>query len=106
MKEVVNMKPMLLTETIETPIGEEWLYETKYDGFRCVLEWEHEEPILKSRNDNELNHLFPEIIEFCMRIYDQIKPLLPLVLDGELVYLTNHFKSDFSLVQKKRKNAK
>ncbi len=101
MKEVVNMKPMLLTETIETPIGEEWLYETKYDGFRCVLEWEHEEPILKSRNDNELNHLFPEIIEFCMRIYDQIKPLLPLVLDGELVYLTNHFKSDFSLVQKR-----
>ncbi|WP_036131417.1 DNA ligase D [Lysinibacillus sphaericus] len=95
------MKPMLLTDVNEAPIGEEWLYETKYDGFRCILVWEEEEPILKSRNDNVLNHLFPEIIEFCMRIYDRIKPLLPLVLDGEVVYLTNHFKSNFSIVQKR-----
>ncbi|QDQ02930.1 DNA ligase D [Lysinibacillus fusiformis] len=95
------MKPMLLTDVTDTPIGEEWLYETKYDGFRCIIEWTKEEPILKSRNGNELNHLFPELIDFCLRIYDQIKPFLPLTLDGELVYLTNQFKSDFSMVQKR-----
>ncbi|MDD1504061.1 DNA ligase D [Lysinibacillus sp. CNPSo 3705] len=94
------MKPMLLTEVLETPIGEEWMYETKYDGFRCMLVWE-EQPMLISRNGNNLTHLFPEILDFCKSIFNNIKKFLPLSLDGELVYLTNNFTSDFSLVQKR-----
>ncbi|MEB2281960.1 DNA ligase D [Lysinibacillus xylanilyticus] len=94
------MKPMLLTEVLETPIGEEWMYETKYDGFRCMLVWD-EQPMLISRNGNNLTHLFPEILDFCRSIFNNIKKFLPLTLDGELVYLTNNFKSDFSLVQKR-----
>lgn len=95
------MKPMLLTDAVETPVGDEWLYETKYDGFRCTLQWEDKMPILTSRNENELNKMFPEIIDFCVGIYDQIKPHLPLLLDGELVYLTNNFQSNFSIVQQR-----
>jgi len=91
---------MLLTEVLETPIGEEWMYETKYDGFRCMLVWE-EQPMLISRNGNNLTHLFPEILDFCKSIFNNIKKFLPLSLDGELVYLTNNFTSDFSLVQKR-----
>ncbi|UPW81425.1 DNA ligase D [Lysinibacillus sp. Ag94] len=94
------MKPMLLTEVLETPIGEEWMYETKFDGFRCMLVWD-EQPMLISRNGNNLTHLFPEILDFCKSIFTNIKRFLPLTLDGELVYLTNNFKSDFSLVQKR-----
>ncbi|MFJ3390556.1 DNA ligase D [Lysinibacillus sp. NPDC086135] len=94
------MKPMLLTEVLETPIGEEWMYETKYDGFRCMLVWD-EQPMLISRNGNNLTHLFPEILDFCKSIFNHIKKFLPLTLDGELVCLTNNFKSDFSLVQKR-----
>lgn len=89
---------MLLTDTAEIPKGEEWLYETKYDGFRCILEWENE-PVLKSRNGKILNQMFPEIIDFCSSIYEQIKLYLPLALDGELAYLINNFRSDFSVVQ-------
>ncbi|MFJ7953917.1 DNA ligase D [Lysinibacillus sp. NPDC096418] len=95
------MKPMLLTDTVETPVGDEWLYETKYDGFRCTLEWVEKVPILKSRNDNELNKMFPEIIDFCIEIYESIKAHLPLFLDGELVYLANDFQSNFSIVQQR-----
>ncbi|GAB0167687.1 DNA ligase D [Lysinibacillus sp. CTST325] len=94
------MKPMLLTEVLETPIGEEWMYETKYDGFRCMLVWD-EQPLLISRNGNNLNHLFPEILDFCKSIFNKVKKYLPLTLDGELVYLTNNFNSDFSQVQKR-----
>lgn len=89
---------MLLTASTEVPIGNEWLYETKYDGFRCILEWD-KEPLLKSRNGKLLNNMFPEIISFCHEIYDKIKPFLPLTMDGELVHLVNNFQSDFSKVQ-------
>ena len=43
------LMPMLLTASTEVPLGNKWLYETKYDGFRCILEWDNE-PLLKSRN--------------------------------------------------------
>lgn len=92
---------MLLTDSTDIPKGDEWLYETKYDGFRCTLEWVEEVPILKSRNDNELNKMFPEIIDFCIGLFDRIKVHLPLFLDGELVYLTNNFQSNFSVVQQR-----
>lgn len=94
------MKPMLLTEVLETPIGDEWVYETKYDGFRCMLVWD-EQPMIISRNGNNLNNLFPEILDFCKSIFNKIKKYLPLTFDGELVCLTNNFNSDFSLVQQR-----
>ncbi len=92
---------MLLTEATEVPLGEDWLYETKYDGFRCILQWVEAEPILISRNGNVLNHLFPEIMTYCQKLYVEIKAYLPLTLDGELVYLTNDYKSEFSKVQQR-----
>lgn len=94
------MKPMLLTETNAIPSGSEWLFETKYDGFRCILVWD-EEPLLISRNGRNLNHLFPEILAFCQQIHASIQAFLPLTLDGELVYLRNQYKSEFAIVQKR-----
>lgn len=94
---------MLLTDSTEVPIGDGWLYETKYDGFRCLLFWKKGEqaPTLESRNGHVLNKMYPEIIEFCKGFYYEIEPYLPIVFDGELVYLTNDFKSNFSIVQKR-----
>ncbi|WP_339176403.1 DNA ligase D [Solibacillus sp. FSL R5-0691] len=99
------MKPMLLTDAPEIPLGDDWLYETKYDGYRAVLIWEkgNRLPILKSRNGNILNEKFPEIIHYCERIYEEIEAYLPLSFDGEVVYLINNFKSKFSYVQKRGK---
>jgi bifunctional non-homologous end joining protein LigD len=92
------MMPMLLTASTEIPVGNDWLYEAKYDGFRCILEWDNE-PLLKSRNGKLLNNMFPEIIKFCNEIYKKIKSFLPLTMDGEIVCLINNFQSDFSKVQ-------
>ncbi|HWL13784.1 MAG TPA: DNA ligase D [Ureibacillus sp.] len=93
------MKPMLLSSTDTVPMGNDWIYEIKYDGFRCILKWHTDGISLVSRNDKELTEYFPEIIQFCKAIQNQISPYLPLVLDGEIVYLENDYKSDFSTVQ-------
>ncbi|MGB3259322.1 DNA ligase D [Paenisporosarcina sp.] len=93
------MKPMLLTAATDIPTGKDWLYEVKYDGFRCILEWVEETPILKSRNGKVLNPMFPEIIAYCQDLYQDIRSFLPLMLDGELVYLVNNQQSNFSIVQ-------
>lgn len=97
------MKPMLLTPVDIVPDSKEWQYETKYDGFRCILKWNESGPILMSRNEKELTTYFPEIIHYCNSMKEQIAPYLPLTLDGEIVYLVNDFKSDFSTVQSRGK---
>ena len=71
-----GMKPMLLSETNDVPSGDEWLFETKYDGFRCLLVWD-EEPKLISRNGRLLNHLFPEILAFVSKSIHPSKPFYP-----------------------------
>jgi bifunctional non-homologous end joining protein LigD len=90
---------MLLLPATDIPSGRDWLYEVKYDGFRCLLHWEAEIPQLISRNGTNLNLQFPEIIHFCKDLYPFIKNLLPLTFDGELVYLLNNYKSQFRTVQ-------
>lgn len=105
MKVGLYVKPMLLTDVPDIPLGDDWLYEAKYDGYRCILVWDKGKniPELKSRNGNVLNEKFPEIIRFCKSIYTEIEPYLPLIFDGEIVYLINHFQSKFSFVQKRGK---
>jgi bifunctional non-homologous end joining protein LigD len=94
-----QLNPMLLTVATDIPIGKEWLYEAKYDGFRCLLEWQENGAVLKSRNGKFLSEQFPEIIRYCEDLHNHIRPFLPLTLDGELVYLINNFQSNFFSVQ-------
>ncbi|WOV88573.1 DNA ligase D [Sporosarcina oncorhynchi] len=93
------MKPMLLNDAEEIPLGDEWVYETKYDGFRCILEWNENGIKLLSRNEKQLNLLFPEIIRYCEKIHENVKAFLPICLDGEIVHLQSDVKSQFSIVQ-------
>ena len=91
-------KPMLPTYLPEAPISKDWRYEVKYDGFRAILTiTENTEVKMTSRNGKELLPLFPEISEFIETL--NLKGMLPLQLDGELVWLRNEAKADFSVVQ-------
>lgn len=89
---------MLPTLTFEIPDGEEWTFEVKYDGFRALLNW-NETLEISSRNGKPLLALFPEISDFLQSKKAEIEPYLPLILDGEIVYLDNDYKSNFSHVQ-------
>lgn len=93
------MKPMLPTLHADIPTGSDWIYETKYDGFRSILTITNTSIELMSRNEKSLNDSFPEIINEVEKLHKVFEPFLPITLDGELVYLeTPHF-SNFEFLQ-------
>jgi bifunctional non-homologous end joining protein LigD len=93
------MKPMLPSLTFALPTKPGWVYEVKYDGFRAILNWNTNGIEITSRNGKPLLPQFPEIKDFLLKHEKQFKPFLPLQLDGELVYLENPFKANFSTIQ-------
>lgn len=95
------MKLMQPITSLEIPEGDEWIYEVKYDGFRCVLHWDVDSIRLVSRKDIDLTDKFPEIIEFCLANQKEIKKLLPLKIDGELAIINNTYQANFMAIQKR-----
>ena len=63
----------------EIPAGKGWLYEPKWDGFRCVAFRDGGDLALQSKSGQPLERYFPEIV-------DALKALKPdaFILDGEL----------------------
>ena len=69
------IEPQLARGKPELPVGENWCYEPKYDGFRCLAFVDGEEVYLQSRGLRPLRRYFPEL-PF---------PAGRYVLDGEIV---------------------
>jgi ATP-dependent DNA ligase len=71
---------MLAKAATRLPEGDGWLYEPKWDGFRCVVFRDGDEVVLTSRNERPFTRYFPELVP----------PLLAqlperCVVDGEIV---------------------
>jgi ATP-dependent DNA ligase len=79
------LKPQLALARRELPAGEEYLYEIKLDGFRCLAFVDGEEVFLQSRNGRPLGRYFPEL-SF---------PAGRYVLDGEIVVRGADGREDF-----------
>lgn len=94
-------KPTLPILVDEPPLKKSWVYEPKYDGFRCGLFWSKKEVKLFSRNQKELTKNFPEIIEWCKEHQYLIEDSLPLIIDGEIVILRTEYQAIFDLLQKR-----
>ncbi len=74
------VKPMLAKAIDGLPPGDEWLFEPKWDGFRCIVFKDGDEVELGSRNEKPLTRYFPELVTSLQ------EALLPrCVLDGEIV---------------------
>lgn len=85
-------KPMLAT-LIEAPFdNSEWLFETKWDGYRA-LSFVGDSVHLWSRNENSFNSIFPSIVEELSGMRHQV------ILDGECVILDKNGRSDFQSMQ-------
>jgi DNA ligase D-like protein (predicted ligase) len=95
------LKPMLPTLSDSVPTGDNWIYEIKYDGFRCLLYWNPPTIIMTSRNGNHLHEIFPEIPEYLKSLEQRMGNVFPLLLDGELCILDNPYKGNFELIQKR-----
>ena len=66
----------------EIPAGENWLYEPKWDGFRCLAFRKGKEVLLQSKSGQPLARYFPEMVEALRDL-----PQKQFVLDGELVII-------------------
>ncbi|CAG9620525.1 Bifunctional non-homologous end joining protein LigD [Sutcliffiella rhizosphaerae] len=96
-------KPMLSQQYSYPPTGDEWIYEVKYDGFRCIVSIDQNKIEMQSRNGKPLHSSFPEVFDFLhyLKNVHSIKNKLPLTLDGELAVLTSPYKADFASIQKR-----
>jgi ATP-dependent DNA ligase len=83
----------LLVEKI--PEGQEWQYEPKWDGFRCLVFRDGKKIELQSKSGQPLTRYFPELVEAFSRLEpDQF------VLDGEIAVPVDHHFSFDDLLQR------
>ncbi|HTZ85198.1 MAG TPA: ATP-dependent DNA ligase [Solirubrobacteraceae bacterium] len=83
------LKPELALSRKQLPEGEDYVYEVKLDGFRCLAFVDGEEIYLQSRNGRPLGRYFPELA---------LPGKLPAgryVLDGEIVVRDSEGREDF-----------
>jgi ATP-dependent DNA ligase len=82
--------PPMEAKSVEAiPRGSNWLYEPKWDGFRCVAFRAGEQVVLQSKAGQPLGRYFPEIVDALLKL-----PQKQFVLDGEIVIFTGA-KLDF-----------
>jgi ATP-dependent DNA ligase len=79
----------------ELPLGDEWQYEPKWDGFRCIIFKDGEEIDLQSKSAKPLGRYFPEIVESVRQLEAQ-----QFVLDGEIVIPVDKTLSFDALLQR------
>ena len=82
------LAPQLALSRKELPAGENYCYEVKLDGFRCLAFVDGEETFLQSRNGRPLGRYFPELVF----------PAGRYVLDGEIVVRDGAGREDFDAI--------
>jgi bifunctional non-homologous end joining protein LigD len=93
-------RPMLATLADKPFDSTEWVYETKWDGFRLIAEVKRGSVRLFSRNGIEVTARYPAIAQ-------ALRPIVePCVIDGELVALDTKGRSHFQLLQNAMRDEK
>src|SRR5580765_1838518 len=72
--------PMEAKSVERLPSGDEWQYEPKWDGFRCVAFRDGDRVDLQSKSGQPLARYFPELVDALLKL----KPT-QFVIDGEIV---------------------
>jgi ATP-dependent DNA ligase len=90
------VQPQLARSRAELPVGEQWSYEPKYDGFRAIVFMDGEPRMIQSRGGKPLERYFPEL-RFPPGRY---------VIDGEIVIDDPQGGQDFDALQNRIHPAK
>src|SRR5467141_384256 len=92
MPEIIH--PMLATLVDEPFSNPEWIFETKWDGFRSICFIRHGQARLVSRNQLEMTAQYPELAPVAKQINAK-----EAILDGEIVALDKDGMPRFQLLQ-------
>jgi ATP-dependent DNA ligase len=87
--------PMEALSVDEIPIGDEWQYEPKWDGFRCLAFRDGDKVELQSKSGQPLTRYFPELVEAVRGLKAK-----QFVLDGEIVVPSDGAFSFDALLQR------
>src|SRR5438309_8132953 len=74
------LPPMEALSVDEIPVGDEWQYEPKWDGFRCIVFRDGDKVFLQSKAGQPLARYFPDVVAELQKLSAE-----RFVLDGELV---------------------
>src|SRR5687767_7622088 len=77
----LDLEPMEAKLTAQLPTGEGWVYEPKWDGFRCLAFRSGDEVELRSKAGKPLTRYFPDVVE-ALRSIPRVERF---VMDGEIV---------------------
>jgi bifunctional non-homologous end joining protein LigD len=94
-----DLRPMLATLTDQPFDDKEWVFETKWDGFRAIAVAEPGRARLYSRRGLDISAKYPTICQALAAIEHKA------VFDGELVALDAHGRSRFQLLQNAGRNS-
>lgn len=81
------------------PEGEDWLYEVKFDGYRCLAAKDSIGVTLWSRRGNLFTDQFPQVARACEELPSDT------LLDGEIVALDKNGRMSFNVLQNHRSAA-
>jgi len=93
------IEPMYALAVQNIPERKEWLYEVKFDGYRCLAGGDKSGVQLWSRRGNLFTSQFPRIAHACERLPADT------LLDGEIVAIDQNGRISFNLLQHHRSNA-
>lgn len=91
-----DVEPMLAQTWPKAFNGKEWLFELKWDGYRCLLYIAGSQVFLRSRNGKSLNQRFPQLeaVVKCVKAAN----FRNLIVDGEIVAFSEG-RPDFSFLR-------
>jgi bifunctional non-homologous end joining protein LigD len=91
------VEPQLATLVDAPPIGDRWIHEIKYDGYRTLCQVrnaESEPPVFYTRKGLDWSHKYETFYGEVSRL-----PIETAVLDGEVVATDEEGRTDFQLLQ-------
>jgi bifunctional non-homologous end joining protein LigD len=94
------IKPMKALLVAKPPPGE-WVFETKFDGYRAIAIKNGAEALLLSRNEKDFARKFPEVLASVSRLDAD-----DAILDGEVVAIDENGLSSFQSLQAHELNHK
>src|SRR3984957_7104800 len=78
--EIYSPLPAMEAKSVDSaPVGDEWQYEPKWDGFRCLAFREDSKIDLQSKSTQTLSRYFPELVTALGCLKSKM-----FVLDGEI----------------------
>ncbi len=93
------IEPMYARLVQKLPEGKDWLYEVKFDGYRCLAGVDSQGVTLWSRRANLFTDQFPRIA----RAFERLPA--GTLIDGEIVALDENGRISFNLLQHHRSKA-